>query len=144
MTITLDGSSLTVEKLVAIARYNEKVELAPEALERIKVCRAMLEDKLAKKEVMYGTNTGIGEFSETMLNDEQVKEFQKISDLQPCGGHWRPGADRTCPRGAGGAHQCPCAWEFRLQTRDHVDTSGDAEQRRHTSCLSEGVSGRER
>ena len=77
MTITLDGSSLTVEKLVAIARDNEQVQLAPEALGRIKICRAMLEDKLAKKEIMYGTNTGIGEFSETMLNDEQVKEFQK-------------------------------------------------------------------
>jgi histidine ammonia-lyase len=77
MPITLDGSSLTIEKLVAIARDNEKIELAPEALERIKVCRAMLEEKLANREVMYGTNTGIGEFSETMLNDEQVKEFQK-------------------------------------------------------------------
>ena len=77
MSITLDGSSLTIEKLVAIARHNEKVELAPEALERIKVCRAMLEEKLANKEIMYGTNTGIGEFSETMLSDEQVKEFQK-------------------------------------------------------------------
>jgi histidine ammonia-lyase len=77
MTIVLDGSSLTIEKLVAIARDNEKVELAPAALDRIKVCRAMLEEKLANKEVMYGTNTGIGEFSETMLNDEQVKEFQK-------------------------------------------------------------------
>ena len=77
MTITLDGSSLTIEKVVAIARYNEKVELAPDALERIKVCRAMLEEKLANREVMYGTNTGIGEFSETMLSDEQVKEFQK-------------------------------------------------------------------
>src|SRR5512138_1820894 len=77
MPITLDGSSLTIEKVVAIARHSEKVELAPEALERIKVCRAMLEEKLANKEVMYGTNTGIGEFSETMLNDEQVKEFQK-------------------------------------------------------------------
>ena len=77
MTITLDGSSLTIEKLVAIARDNEQVQLAPEALERIKICRAMLEDKLAKKEIMYGTNTGIGEFSEKILNDEQVKEFQK-------------------------------------------------------------------
>ncbi len=77
MTIILDGSSLTVEKLVAIARYNEKVELAPEALERIKICRVMLEDKLAKKEIMYGTNTGIGEFSETMLSDQQVLEFQR-------------------------------------------------------------------
>ena len=77
MTITLTGSELTIEKLVAIARDGEKVALDPAALERIKVCRAMLEEKLAKKEVMYGTNTGIGEFSETMLNDEQVKEFQK-------------------------------------------------------------------
>jgi histidine ammonia-lyase len=77
MPIILDGSSLTIEKLVAIARDHEKVELAPSALERIKICRAMLEEKLANKEVMYGTNTGIGEFSETMLNDEQVKEFQR-------------------------------------------------------------------
>ena len=77
MTLFLDGSSLTIEKLVSIARFNEKVELTPEALERIKVCRAMLEEKLAAKEIMYGTNTGIGEFSETMLTDEQVKEFQK-------------------------------------------------------------------
>ena len=77
MTIVLDGSSLTIEKLVAIARDHEKVELAPEALERIKVCRLMLEEKLANKEIMYGTNTGIGEFSEKVLNDDQVKEFQR-------------------------------------------------------------------
>src|SRR5215510_571044 len=77
MPITLDGSSLTIEKLVAIARDNEKVELASEALERIKICRVMLEEKLAAKEIMYGTNTGIGEFSEVLLNDDQVKEFQK-------------------------------------------------------------------
>ncbi|HRQ33184.1 MAG TPA: aromatic amino acid ammonia-lyase, partial [Anaerolineales bacterium] len=77
MSIIFDGSSLTIEKLVAIARDHEKVELAPEALERIKTCRAMLEEKLANKEIMYGTNTGIGEFSEKILNDDQVKEFQK-------------------------------------------------------------------
>jgi histidine ammonia-lyase len=77
MTIILDGSSLTIEKLVAVARFNEHVELAPAALERIRACRAMLEEKLAAKEIMYGTNTGIGEFSEKVLNDEQVKEFQK-------------------------------------------------------------------
>ncbi len=26
---------------------------------------------------MYGVNTGIGEFSEVVLNDDQVKDFQK-------------------------------------------------------------------
>lgn len=77
MTIVLDGSSLTIEKLVAIARFGEKVELASEALERIQVCRAMLEAKLVKKEIMYGTNTGIGEFSEHLLSDDEVREFQR-------------------------------------------------------------------
>ena len=77
MTITLTGSGLTIEKLVAIARGVEKVALDPAALERIKVCRAMLEEKLANKEIMYGTNTGIGEFSEKILSDEEVKEFQR-------------------------------------------------------------------
>ena len=77
MTIILDGSSLTIEKLVAIARQGEKIELDPAALERIKVCRTMVENKLANHETMYGTNTGIGEFSETLLSDDQVKEFQR-------------------------------------------------------------------
>ncbi|MCX5801127.1 MAG: aromatic amino acid ammonia-lyase [Candidatus Eisenbacteria bacterium] len=77
MAIVLDGSGLTIEKLQRIARGGENVELHPEALERIKVCRAMLEDKLRAREIMYGTNTGIGELSEVVLNDDQVKEFQK-------------------------------------------------------------------
>ncbi len=77
MSITLTGSGLTIEKLVSIARHNEKVELHPEALERIKVCRKMLEEKIIAKEIMYGVNTGIGEFSEIVLNDEQVQQFQK-------------------------------------------------------------------
>jgi histidine ammonia-lyase len=77
MTITLDGSSLTIEKLVAIARRGERVGLAPESLERIRICRQMLEAKLAAREIMYGTNTGIGEFSEVVLNDDQVRDFQK-------------------------------------------------------------------
>ncbi len=77
MAIVLDGKSLTIEKLVRIARFNEKVELAPEALVRIKACRAMLEKKIAAHEIMYGINTGIGEFSEVILNDEQIEKFQR-------------------------------------------------------------------
>lgn len=77
MSIILDGSNLTVEKLVKIARLKEKVELSETALNRIKTCRSMLEEKIQAHEIMYGVNTGIGEFSEVVLNDEQVKEFQK-------------------------------------------------------------------
>ena len=78
MPIVLDGNSLTIEKLVRIARNGEKVDLDPRSMERIKVCRTMLEDKLKAHEIMYGTNTGIGEFSEVVLDDEQVKQFQRF------------------------------------------------------------------
>jgi len=77
MTVVLDGSNLTIEKLVQVARHGEKVELDPEAWERIRVCRAMLEEKVAAREIMYGVNTGIGEFSEVVLDDEQVRQFQR-------------------------------------------------------------------
>ena len=77
MSILLDGSGLTVEKLVRIARHGEAVQLHPESLERIKRCRRMLEEKIQAREIMYGVNTGIGEFSEVVLTDEQVSQFQR-------------------------------------------------------------------
>lgn len=77
MTIVLNGSNLTIEALVQIARNREKVALDPESLERIKACRKMLEEKIEAHEIMYGVNTGIGEFSEVVLNDDQVQQFQK-------------------------------------------------------------------
>ncbi len=77
MAIILDGKSLTLEKLVQIARHGEKVEIAPEAIDRMKACRAMLEKKIVAHEIMYGVNTGIGEFSEVVLNDDQIKDFQR-------------------------------------------------------------------
>ncbi|MGZ8620797.1 MAG: HAL/PAL/TAL family ammonia-lyase [Actinomycetota bacterium] len=78
MSIALDGSSLTIERLVRIAREGEPVELDPTALGRVRACRAMVEEKLAAHEVMYGTNTGIGEFSEIVLPDDQLERFQRF------------------------------------------------------------------
>ncbi len=77
MAIVLDGKGLTIEQLVRIARHNEAVELSPDAVERIKTCRAMLERKIEAREIMYGVNTGIGEFSEVVLDDDQIRDFQK-------------------------------------------------------------------
>jgi histidine ammonia-lyase len=77
MTIVLDGSGLTVDKLVRIARDGEAVEIPAGALDRIRVCRQMIEAKIQAREIMYGVNTGIGEFSEVVLTDEQVQQFQR-------------------------------------------------------------------
>ncbi len=77
MAIVITGYDLTIDDVVKVARHNEKVELHPDALERIKRCRALLEEKIAANEIMYGVNTGIGEFSEVVLNEEQTRQFQK-------------------------------------------------------------------
>ncbi len=78
MPIVLDGNHLTIKKLVSIARECEEVELATEAENRIIKCRALLEEKIQAREIMYGVNTGIGDFSEVVLDDEQIKQFQKF------------------------------------------------------------------
>ncbi len=77
MAITLDGSGLTIEKLVRIARHNEAVEIPSAAIDRMKTCRRMLERKIEAHEIMYGVNTGIGEFSEVVLDDQQIRDFQR-------------------------------------------------------------------
>ena len=77
MSIELGNTQLTTELLVKIARYGEKIELHPDAIDRIKTCRIMLEKKIQAGEIMYGVNTGIGEFSEVVLDDDQIQDFQK-------------------------------------------------------------------
>ncbi len=78
MPITITGKNLTIEDVVAVARGGEKVELHPDAVERIKKCRAFIQERIEAKEIMYGVNTGIGEFSEVVLSDEQIQDFQKF------------------------------------------------------------------
>ena len=77
MAITLTGKSLTMEDVEAVARRGEPVELHSEAVQRINDCRAFIEQRIVAREIMYGVNTGIGEFSEVVLDDDQVREFQR-------------------------------------------------------------------
>ncbi|MAW93351.1 MAG: phenylalanine ammonia-lyase [Euryarchaeota archaeon] len=78
MTVVLDGDSLTINKLVNVARNNENVEVTKESWKRIDDCRDMLQDKIEAHETMYGITTGIGEFSEVTLTPEQTQDFQKF------------------------------------------------------------------
>ena len=77
MAIVLGDIRLSTDDLDRIARINEPVELHSDALERIRKCREMLEEKIQSREIMYGVNTGIGEFSEVVLDDDQIQDFQK-------------------------------------------------------------------
>ncbi len=77
MAIVITGKNLTIEDVYRVARQQEKVALHPEALERIRSCRAFIEQKIDENEIMYGVNTGIGELCNVILNEAQIKEFQK-------------------------------------------------------------------
>jgi histidine ammonia-lyase len=77
MAITVTGNDLTIEDVIAVARHGENVELHPDAVDRINRCRAFLEQRVEAREIMYGVNTGIGEFSEVVLSDDQVRDFQR-------------------------------------------------------------------
>ncbi len=77
MSLVITGSDLTIYNVIEVARHHQKVSLHPDTINRINICRDMLERKIDAHEIMYGVNTGIGEFSEVVLDDDQVRDFQK-------------------------------------------------------------------
>jgi histidine ammonia-lyase len=90
MTIILDGHNLSIENVVQVARENEKIDIHPEAMKRIQKCRDLLEDKIKKREIMYGVNTGIGELSEVVLTPEQVEKYQRYLIYSHAAGYGKP------------------------------------------------------
>ncbi len=90
MTIMLDGQDLTIEKVVRVARENEKISIHPDAMDRIEKCRDLLEEKIKKREIMYGVNTGIGELSEVVLTQDQVERYQKYLIYSHAAGYGKP------------------------------------------------------
>lgn len=97
--VVLDGHSLTVEELTAIARDRKRLELHPDAVARIEKCRALLERKIGVREIMYGVNTGIGELSEVILTPEQVEKFQKYLVYSHAAGCGEPCAEEDVRAG---------------------------------------------
>ena len=77
MNIEINGKNLTIDNLVKVARAKAKVVLSKDSIVKIKDCRLLVEEKIEANEIMYGINTGIGEFSETILKPDQIKDFQK-------------------------------------------------------------------
>jgi histidine ammonia-lyase len=62
--ILLDGSSLTLEQLLAIADRGEPVALADTARVRVLASRAVVDRRAQGDEPAYGINTGFGSFAD--------------------------------------------------------------------------------
>ena len=78
MPIVINGKSLTIDKVVEVARKKTEISVSEKSWNKINSCRKMLEEKISNHEIMYGITTGIGEFSEVTLDPNQTKEFQKL------------------------------------------------------------------
>lgn len=75
--IYLDGTGLSIEDVVAVARGFEPVALTQEAMEKTERTRAYVEEKLAQKAVIYGITTGFGKFSDTLISADQTALLQR-------------------------------------------------------------------
>ena len=69
-TIILDGESLTIEDVVAVARENAKVEIPDYVKERVKSSRRVLEEILNSETAVYGVNTGFGALARVKISRE--------------------------------------------------------------------------
>jgi histidine ammonia-lyase len=77
MTIEIDGSHLTIDDLIAVARYNERVSLSPMARKAIQRSREWVDSIVNKGEPVYGINTGFGIFSEQRIPANDSAELSR-------------------------------------------------------------------
>ena len=66
-TVTLTGSDLTLEQIVAVARHGAKVQLSPEARQREADNYGLLLEATAEGVAVYWFNRGTGDNRETVL-----------------------------------------------------------------------------
>src|ERR1700722_3076264 len=75
-TVTLDGASLTVDDVYAVAASPVPVTLAPGARARMQRTRAVVEGIVARKDVVYGVTTGFGKLSEVAIPPDRLADLQ--------------------------------------------------------------------
>jgi len=73
--IRLDGKTLNAASLAAIAA-GEDVSLCPTALALVVENRAVIDRILAEKRVVYGINTGFGQFATVVIAEDQLAQLQ--------------------------------------------------------------------
>src|SRR2546430_2116205 len=73
---SIDGRSLDLDDVVAVARGRDPVRLAPAAAKRVDASRRALEKVVAKGTLAYGIKTGFGELANVAISDADVRALQ--------------------------------------------------------------------
>jgi len=74
--IELDGHSLTLDDLVAIAHDYAPVAISSDARARVQAARAVVDDFAERDTPTYGINTGFGSFAEVKIPHDSLSQLQ--------------------------------------------------------------------
>jgi histidine ammonia-lyase len=84
--VVLDGRSLTLEQVVAVARYRARVRLDPEAERRVALARAVVDRLVEDRAKVYGLNTGFGSKRNILIEEEELAHLQRnLIQSHSCG-----------------------------------------------------------
>ncbi len=72
----IDGSSLTLNDVIDVARYFKKIEISEASVEKINKARKYVDDIVEGKKVVYGITTGFGKFSDVVIDADQTADLQ--------------------------------------------------------------------
>jgi len=75
--VLLDGDTLTLEEVEAVALGRARAELAPSARLRVAEARALVEARLSDGEAHYGINTGFGTLAEVRIPQDDLRRLQR-------------------------------------------------------------------
>jgi histidine ammonia-lyase len=77
MTVVLDGSNLTADELLRVARGREPVELSPAAVAGMRSSRELVERVIERGDTVYGLTTGVGVRKRVPVDPEDLDEFNR-------------------------------------------------------------------
>src|SRR5512146_3189490 len=75
-TVVLDGRSLTIADVEAVARADRRVSLSDDARARMLRANEHVNRITRDREVVYGVTTGFGKLSEVAIPPERLAELQ--------------------------------------------------------------------
>lgn len=84
--VTLNGESLTLEQVAAVARGGEEVEIDAQAVRRMRASREQVERMAEGEAPVYAVNTGVGYLADTRISAGDIAALQEnIVRSHACG-----------------------------------------------------------
>ena len=76
-TVTLGAAPLTIEALEAVARRGARIAIHPDAMDRVRRSRALVERWVAEGRAVYGITTGFGALCEVVIPPADTRTLQE-------------------------------------------------------------------